>query len=111
MLGVEVTVPGAGNVDRSSRRKGLLEDIAGAPRMVIGGDENDAAKMTVRAEFGEGSGFFFGIVRVLRERQDFFFGDTALDQVMLHEFDDTRAGAEAAAAGDNERSGALPDEL
>ncbi len=108
---IEISVAGAGDGDGNGRRKRLLEDIAGAASVIVGSDNDDATEVMVGGKAGESHSFFFGAIRVMRKRKDFIFGDAAFDEIVLFEFGDAGAGAEAAAAGDDERRNSLADEF
>ena len=68
-----------------------------------------AVPVVLDDEGAEGFGFFAGIVGVLRETDDAVFGDAALDEVVVHQFGDSGAWAQAAAAGDYDGSQFLPE--
>src|SRR5215472_15601770 len=108
---IEIAVAGASDRDGNGGRKGFLEDVASAAGVIVRSDDNDAAHVSLGAEFRESAGLFFRVVRIVGEKKHFFFRDAAFDKVMLLEFDHAGAGAEAAAAGDYDRCGALANEF
>ena len=84
-------------------RESALADIAGAARVVIRGDQEDAFPAARRDELRERSGFVLGIFRVLIEANDGAGGDAAIGEVVLLEFGDGGVGAQVASAGDDVR--------
>ena len=79
--------------------------------MIIGSNDNDAAKMALAAIMRERGRFFASAVRVMGETQNFVFGDATLDQIVFEEFYNTGIRTEASPTGNNDWGHTLPKKL
>lgn len=106
-LGIEIAVSGTGNRNGDAGREYFFEDVAGPAGVVVRGYDNYAAKMAFGGKAGQAGGFFARAVSIMGENEDFFFGDTPLDEVVLEEFSDANTRAQPPAAGDDDGRNAL----
>src|SRR5882762_11560126 len=99
MLGIEIAVVSASDPNLELGGEHALEDIAGAPGVVVGGDHNHASPFVLKGLLHQRLGLFPGVLRVVGYAYDFLFWHATLDQVMLHQFCDTRIGSQLASTG------------
>src|SRR5450631_4169101 len=111
MLGVKIAVVRAGDADFHSRDCNLLEDITRAAGVVIRSDDDQLLPAMFASESNDGGRGFDGVVRVIGKQHNLVFWHAAFDQVVLHQFADSRVGADPTAAGHYYRSRPLPEQF
>src|ERR1700722_11868414 len=103
MFGVKSSIACAGHADGNRPGKDAFKDVAGAAGMVVGGHHNNAAPVLLDDKGSQGLSLFSGIVSILWKPDDAVFGDTAFDEVVFHQFGDTRGRTQTASASDHDR--------
>src|SRR5581483_5461823 len=109
--GIEVAVASARHAELDVLWKNTAKDVSGAAGVVVRGDENHALDVALTHEAGELLCFLDSARCAVREAQDVFLRDAPLDEVVRHQLGNIGIRAQAAAAGDNHRSQALPENL